>query len=51
LQYPNDDGEISTSDDDNEYTGDEDYTEYLPSNLENTLNQERLPWLIKKKKN
>jgi hypothetical protein len=40
LQYPNDDGEINISDDDNEYPRDGDYTDNLPTNLEDTIDQE-----------
>jgi hypothetical protein len=40
LQFPNEDGEISLSDDDDDNSNDEDYTDDTPTNLENTLNQE-----------
>jgi hypothetical protein len=40
LQFPNEEGEISLSDDDGDDPNDEDYTEDTPENWENTLNQE-----------
>jgi hypothetical protein len=40
LQFPNEDGEISLSDDDDDDPNDEDYTDDTPTNLENALNQE-----------
>jgi hypothetical protein len=33
LQYSNEDGEISVTDDDDEGPDDEDYTDYMPTNL------------------
>jgi hypothetical protein len=40
LQFPNENGEISLSDDDDDDPRHEDYTYDTPTNLENTLNQE-----------
>jgi hypothetical protein len=40
LQFPNEEGEISLTDDDDDDPNDEDYTDDTPTNLENTLNQE-----------
>jgi hypothetical protein len=40
LQFPNEEGEISLTDDDDDDPNGEDYTDDTPTNLENTLNQE-----------
>jgi hypothetical protein len=40
LQFPNEDGEISVSDDDDDDPNGEDYTDHTRTNLEHTLNQE-----------
>jgi hypothetical protein len=40
LQFTNEDGEISSSEDDDDGPNDEDYTDDTPTNFENTLNQE-----------
>jgi hypothetical protein len=40
LQFPNEEGKISLSDDDDDHPNDEDYTDDTPTNLANTLNQE-----------
>jgi hypothetical protein len=40
LQFPNEEGEISLTDDDDNDPNDEDYTDDTPTNLASTLNQE-----------
>jgi hypothetical protein len=40
LQFPNEEGEISVTDDDDDDPDDEGYTDDMPTNLESTLNQE-----------
>jgi hypothetical protein len=40
LQYLNEEGEVSPSDDDDDDPNDEDYIDDTPKNLEDTLNQE-----------
>jgi hypothetical protein len=40
LQFPNDDVEISVTDDDDDDPDNEDYTDDMPTNLESTLNQD-----------
>jgi hypothetical protein len=40
LQFPNEEGEISLTDDDDDGPNDEDYTDNTPTNLASKLNQE-----------
>jgi hypothetical protein len=40
LQFPNEEGDISVTDDDGDDPDDEDYTDNTPTNLASTLNQE-----------